>query len=421
MVSRLGYTLLLYALLPRILLHPLLRARRQRSYLRHFWERFGAYRTAARGPYIWVHAVSVGETRAAEPLVLALQQAYPQYRILLTHMTPTGRTASEQLFGDQVERCYLPYDFPFAVRRFLDYFKPVLGVLMETEIWFNLIHQCARRRVPIYLANARMSDKSSRKYAKFPTLTRASLQELSAIAAQTESDAERLKRLGAPAPAVAVTGSLKFDIVPSPAMIEQGIAWRVHFGSARRVWLAASTRGGEEQLLLDALERIEVAGLLLVIVPRHPQRFDEVAQLLASRGLRYQRKTGGLDVEAGTEVLLGDSMGEMFAYCAASDVAFVGGSLLPYGAHNFLEPCAVGKPVLVGPSTYNFADAARMAIAAGALIQVADAAELAAEVARLLIDAAAAAAMGRAALEFSRQHQGATQRLMQMLHFDPGA
>ena len=413
--SRLAYTLLLYALLPRALVHLWWRARRQPSYLEHIAERFGRYAKAAPGPLIWVHAVSVGETRAAAPLIQKLQRRYPKHRILLTHMTPTGRETGLALFGDGVERCYLPYDFPFAVTRFLDHFKPVCGLLLETEIWPNVIHACRARRVPIYLVNARMSEKSRRRYARFPLFAKECLNELTGIAAQTDADAGRLQSLGASA--VTVTGNLKFDITPDPALLERGARWRDEWGRARPVLLCASTREGEEALLLPALEQLEVANLLIVIVPRHPQRFDAVAAQLERAGLAYQRRSAGQPIAAHTRIVLGDSMGEMFAYYAACDVAIIGGSLLPFGAQNLIEACAAGCPVVVGPHTYNFSEVAQLALAAGAAVSVADAAGAIDAARGLLLDPARARRMGAAGLEFARAHRGAAARVVGLLKF----
>lgn len=407
------YSGLLYLLFPYVIFHLLLRARRQPEYLRHWGERFGVYTTRPVHPVIWLHTVSVGETRAAAPLIKGLRARYPRHQILLTHMTPTGREAGEQLFGPGVLRCYLPYDYPFAVRRFLDYFRPQLGLLLETEIWPNLIQICQKKNVPLCLLNARLSEKSARRYARFGELTRASLGRLALIAAQTEGDARRLTALGAEG--VGIMGNLKFDVTPPSAALELGSTLRSRFGAQRTVLLAASTREGEEEKILDALGAVDTPGLLSVIVPRHPQRFDEVAHILARRGISYQRRSTGQDIRPDTRVLLGDSMGEMFAYYAACDVALIGGSLLPYGGQNLIEACAVGKPVVLGPHTYNFADAAEGAIAAGAAVRVADDAELANELSSLLRDAPRREAMGVAGQAFSRHHQGATDRALDLL------
>jgi 3-deoxy-D-manno-octulosonic-acid transferase len=414
--NRIAYDALLYAMLPAVVVRLLWRSRRERRYLRHWNERFGYFRAARDAPpLIWLHAVSVGETRAAEPLLRALRARYPDHRVLLTHMTPTGRETGVELFGDTVERAYLPYDYPGAVRRFLDAWRPCVGVLMETEIWPNLILANAQRGVPLYLVNARLSEKSYSRYRRFPRLAAAALRGFSGIAAQTEEDARRFVALAAQR--VAVTGNLKFDVVPPDALVRLGQDWRSRCGE-RPVLLAASTRDGEEALVLDAFEAMALHRALLVIVPRHPQRFDDVARLLQQRGLSFQRRSEDVPVRADTRVLLGDSMGEMFAYYAACDVAFIGGSLLPYGAQNLIEACAVGRPVLIGPHTYNFAEATELAIAAGAALRVVDSAALADAARRLLTDREAAVQMAKAALAFSRHHQGATKRVIDMLRFE---
>ena len=413
MMARIAYNLLLWLLLPQALLHLLWRARRQPAYLQHMGERFGRIASDAGGPFIWVHAVSVGETRAAAPLIAALQKKYPGHTILLTHMTPTGREAGEALFGDGVVRCYLPYDFPFGVARFLDHFKPVCGILLETEIWPNLIEACRRRAIPVYLVNARLSEKSFRRYRRFSALAATALRGLTAVAAQGADDAARFRALGADA--VTTLGNLKFDFVPDPGLSARGAGWRTQYGAARPVLLLASTREGEEALLLDALAGVDAAGWLVVIVPRHPQRFDEVAALLDRWAVPYQRRSSAQAVAASTRVLLGDSMGEMVAYYAACDVAIIGGSFLPFGAHNLIEACALGKPVVVGPHDYNFAETVRLAVAVGAAIQTGSAGEALAAVRGLLADAPRLQQMALAGREFVGQHVGATQRIIDMV------
>jgi 3-deoxy-D-manno-octulosonic-acid transferase len=413
MFARLGYRLLLWGLLPQALLHLWWRSRRQPAYREHIGERFGRYHFKVEPPLIWVHAVSVGETRAAEPLINALIARYPGHRILLTHMTPTGRETGVALFGDKVARCYLPYDFPFAVEGFIDHFRPVCGILLETEIWPNLIDACNRRDIPAYLVNARLSDKSFRRYQRFGALAADALRGLSAVAAQSEDDAVRFRALGATA--VTITGNVKFEIPSAPALIARGTAWRAQYGDGRRVLLLASTREGEEALLLDVLRGIDDPKLLVLLVPRHPQRFDEVAALLAQRAIAYQRRSSEQAIAPATRVLLGDSMGEMAAYFAASDVVIMGGSLLPFGAHNLIEACALGKPVIVGPHDYNFAEAVRLAVAAGAALQVADATQAVATAMALLNDAPRYQRMAEAGLAFVRAHAGATQRVIDLI------
>ncbi|MDP2977763.1 MAG: lipid IV(A) 3-deoxy-D-manno-octulosonic acid transferase [Thiobacillus sp.] len=439
-MTRFLYTLAIFALLPWAMLHLLWRARRQPEYLQHWGERFGFYGdlTAAAVPHaghfipatghsvpptptfktFWIHAVSVGETRAAQPLIAALRERFPACRILLTHMTPTGRAASVALFGDSVERVYLPYDTPGAMRRFLRHFRPTLGLIMETELWPNLIDACHAQGLPLLLVNARLSEKSARRYARFPRLARQALEQLSAISAIGEDDALRLRALGAAA--VTVTGNMKFDMTPPAEQLEIGAMLRGRIGT-RPVFLCASTREGEEALILDAWQAKVGAGdtaqcaTLLVIVPRHPQRFDAVAQHVRQCGLKMQRRSDDAPVAADTQVWLGDSMGEMFAYYAAADVAFVGGSLLDFGCQNLIEPCAVGVPVLIGPSTFNFAEAARAALAAGAARQIGNAAGLVEQAQTIMADEACKQAMGDAGRAFAARHRGATRRTMALI------
>ncbi|HTH40324.1 MAG TPA: lipid IV(A) 3-deoxy-D-manno-octulosonic acid transferase [Rhodocyclaceae bacterium] len=411
---RLLYTLLLWLLLPWALLHLLWRSRLQPEYRRHWGERFGFYParrdpSATQRPVLWIHAVSVGETRAAQPLVQALQERYPQHRILLTHMTPTGRETSVALFGDTVERVYLAYDYPGAVARFLAHWQPEFGLIMETELWPNLVAACAARGTPLMLANARLSQRSARRYDWFSGLTREALQGLTGIAAQTTADAKRLEQLGARQ--VRVVGNIKFDITPPDDKVTLGVAFRQRIGE-RPVFLCASTRDGEEKLLLEAWRQTDRGTALLLLVPRHPQRFDEVEALVRESGLRHQRRSDDAPFAPDTDVWLGDSLGEMFAYYAACDVAFIGGSLLDFGSQNLIEACALGKPVLLGPSTYNFAEAAANALVEKAALQCVDASTIVATARQLLADPARRDAMGIAALAFTGRHRGATARLL---------
>ena len=418
-MARVFYTLLILALLPWAVLHLLWRALRQPQYLRNWNERFGFFGTAKAMPTIWIHAVSVGETRAAQPLVAALRLRYPHHRILFSHMTPTGRQTSIDLFGDTVERCYLPYDTPWAMRRFLRHFRPDVGIIMETELWPNLIAACRAQGVPLLLVNARLSAKSARRYAHFPTLTHEALRSLRGITAIGADDAQRLQALGAAD--VAVYGSLKFDIEPPADQIHLGGEFRQRRGE-RPLFLCASTREGEEALILDAWRNKAPNNALLALVPRHPQRFATVAALAAAKGYKVCRRSEDGQVPTDTEVWIGDSMGEMFAYYAAADIAFVGGSLLDFGSQNLIEPCAIGTPVLIGPSTFNFPDAARAALSCGAAFAVSSAEDLVAAATALLGDGAQLRAMGAAGKKFAAQHRGATARNMALLEkFIPAA
>ncbi|HET6265811.1 MAG TPA: lipid IV(A) 3-deoxy-D-manno-octulosonic acid transferase [Usitatibacter sp.] len=417
-MTRVLYALLWLAATPFVVLRLLVRARSQRGYAEHIGERFGNYPPAPRAPRIWIHAVSVGETRAAAPLVEALAKSHPGHRILVTHMTATGRATGVELFGDRVERAWLPYDLGFAVRRFLAHYRPDLGIVLETEVWPRLLEECRAAGVPVVLANARMSERSARGYARFPAFTRWAFANLAGIAAQTQADAERLCALGAGE--VEVTGNVKFDLEPPGDAVQRGEELRRRLGSSRAVWVAGSTREGEEALLLDALAAMPGESALLAIVPRHPQRFDEVAALARARGFEVARRSDAGDVGPGVRVFVGDSMGEMPVYYAASDVVVMGGSLLPYGSQNLIEPCALGKPVIVGPSTYNFEEAADGAIGAGAAIRVGDARAALALAAALGRDAARRERMGRNAREFVVAHRGAIERLMAWLERKAG-
>ena len=413
MMARLCYRLLLLLALPYLVLHLFVRGWRQPAYWRHLGERFGNYSQKTTKPLIWLHAVSVGETRAAAPLIVALQAHYPDYQILLTHTTPTGRDMSVQLFDDTVWRVYLPYDYDFAVKRFLRHFRPTLGLLMETEIWPNLIIACRANNVPVMLVNARMSARSARRYRWLAGVVKQSLTNLSHIAAQTPADAERLRALGGQR--ISIMGNLKFDNKPLSSQLQLGLLWRSRIGAQRRVWLAASTRDGEEALVLDAWAQMPVNNALLIIVPRHPQRFDEVAALLAQRNIRYQRRSSDEVLASNTQVWLGDSMGELFAYYRAADIALIGGSLLPFGGQNLIEAAAVGCPVVLGRYVWNFAEVSQAAVACGAAIQVQTLAVLTQVLTDLFNDPPRRAAMSVAALDFSQSHQGATARLLSLI------
>lgn len=416
-MPRTFYTVLLYLLLPFTPLKLLWRGRKQPEYLAHWPERFGFYNTGTSKPVIWLHTVSVGETRASEPLVKALLQQYPNHQILLTHTTPTGRATSEQLFGDQVVRVYLPYDVPFAVKRFLRHFKPVIGVIMETELWFNLIAECEQRNIPLLLVNARLSEKSARGYQKLGSVARQGFGSLTAIAAQTQQDAARLQALGANN--VSVAGNIKFDVAPHSQAAEKGLQLRRLFGDNRPVFLAASTRDGEETQILEAVAKAKIPNLLTVIVPRHPQRFDEVAELLKKNTLEFVRRSALSDaapVSLEIAFVLGDSMGEMFSYYASCDVAFIGGSLLPLGGQNLIEACSMGKPVLIGPHTFNFEQATNMAIEAGAAMRVQNSGDLAQHLRNLFAEPDERIAMQAAALRFSAENRGATMRTLSLLN-----
>ncbi|WP_126285316.1 lipid IV(A) 3-deoxy-D-manno-octulosonic acid transferase [Burkholderia stagnalis] len=423
------YRALWWLVAPLAVVRLVVRSRKERGYREHIGERFGCGPGRGpddRAPLIWVHAVSVGETRAAQPLIEAFMKARPDARILLTHMTPSGRATGTQIFGDRVLRCYLPYDMPGAVRRFLRAWRPTLGLVMETEVWPTLIDECRRADVPLVLTNARMSARSYKRAAKFGAATRDVFGGFSRVLAQSPADAERLTSLGARN--VAVLGNLKFDMTTPPELAARGRAWRDAIG-ARPVWVAASTRENEEALVLQAFAALRTPDALLILVPRHPQRFGEVEALVARGKLTCMRRSAwaadAAALAAGrpaapplpsdVTVLLGDSMGELGAYYAAADVAFIGGSLLPLGGQNLIEACAVGVPVLMGPHVFNFTQATADAVAAGAALQVEDPLDLAHVLDALFADHARRIAMGAAGAAFAARHRGATARSVDVL------
>jgi 3-deoxy-D-manno-octulosonic-acid transferase len=395
------YTIALRLALPLILLRLWWRGRREPGYRDNLQERFGIHSGEKPAKTLWVHAVSVGEARAAAPLVRALRASYPDHALLMTCTTAAGRETLKQVYGETVHPAFLPYDYPESVQGFLQHWRPRLGVLMETELWPNLLAVCAQHRIPMVLANARMSEKSARGYRRWGALTRPALASLAAACAQSEADAGRLRSVGARR--VEVTGNLKFDVALDAAQIAAGREWKARVG--RPVLLLASTREGEEKLLLQN----PVPGALVVVVPRHPQRFDEVAALAQSRRSRTPFP-GPQD-----RVHLGDTMGEMAFYYAACDVAVIGGGFLPLGGQNLIEALAAGAPAIVGPSMFNFAEATRLALEAGAALQVSDPRSAIAAAAQLLSDAGKRGAMARSGKNLCAAHRGAAQKHLEVL------
>jgi 3-deoxy-D-manno-octulosonic-acid transferase len=366
---------------------------------------------------IWVHAVSVGESIAAAPMIRALLARYPNLPITVTCMTPTGSERIHALFANEprIQHCYLPYDLPCAARRFLDRVQPKLAVIMETELWPNHIHQCAKRGIPVALANARLSERSARGYGRFPRLTQPMLAEMSLFAVQTEAEAQRLRDLGARTETVEVTGSIKFDLTIDPQLLERAVELRGQWQALERpVWIAASTHDGEDEVVLAAHRQLLAShpDALLILVPRHPERFNSVFGLCQQQGFATVRRSSGDAVSANTSVLLGDTMGELLFLYALADSAFVGGSLVPNGGHNLLEPAALAKPVLSGPHLFNFLEIAAQLRSAGALQEVEDAEGLAVAVQRLFELPRDAQRMAKAGLTVMRTNQGALQRLL---------
>lgn len=407
------YSLLMYAVALLLPLKLLWRGLKQPEYRQHVGERYGFYKQSVHAPVIWLHCVSVGETRATQPLILALLAHYPSHQILITHGTPTGRDTSSQLFKQEIAsgrvlQAYLPVDTPGAAKRFLSHFNPALGLLMETELWFHLINQATRLQIPMALLSARLSAKSAAGYAKLGSLTRTGLQQLSLVAVQTAADAERLQALGAQHPIIC--GNLKFDVTPPADSAAKGAELRKLLGKDRTVFMAASTREGEESLILDAVQGTDV---LTLLVPRHPQRFAEVESLLKARGLRYVLRTELVQpLNKDVQVVLGNSMGEMYTYYAASDFAVMGGSLQPLGGQNLIEAAAMGVPTILGPHMFNFAQVTQAAVMADAAVQLGDVAELHGMIASLTADRSKVQTMAQAAKGFTLQHRGTTERLM---------
>ena len=404
-----AYTLALRLLLPAIMLRYWLRGRQEPGYRFAMPERLGYGADIAAGS-IWVHAVSLGETRAATALIDALRLRRPEMRLLLTHGTATGREAGQALMRIGDRQSWLPLDTPGAVRRFLQRTRPAIGVLMETEIWPNLLHAAEERGVPMVLANARLSERSARRGERLAALMRPAAAAVTDVLAQTEDDAERLR--GAGARRVALSGNLKFDVRPSPALLARGRQWHAAIG--RPVVLAAITREGEEIELMREWGRVQGRNPFLIVVPRHPQRFDEVEALLVQHGLRVARRSswGEMPPAAALAVdaWLGDSLGEMPQYYTASDVALLGGSFMALGGHNLIEAAACGCPIVMGPSTFNFAEAAKQATLAGAAWQEPDMAHALRRALQVVGSELQAIASSRA-LAFAATHKGAADRM----------
>ena len=417
-MARFLYTVLYYSLLPLILLRLLYRAWRAPDYRRRIGERFGLFVPPrfSQAP-VWVHAVSVGETLAAVPLVNALRERYPQLPIVITTMTPTGSARVRAQFGERVFHVYAPYDVPDAIARFLHRIRPQLAIVMETELWPNTIAMLHRRGVPVVVANARLSAKSARGYARVAALARPMLQQLDCVAAQTAADAERFVALGLPEARATVTGSIKFDVTLDQSLQQRAQQLRAQWGAGRAIVIGASTHDGEEDALLTAYRSLKVdfPDLLLVLVPRHPERFERVAQLIESHRLRYARRSRGDAVTAESDVVLADTMGEMLLLLGASDIAFVGGSLIERGGHNMLEPAAWGLPVVTGLSDFNFVEASSLLQQQGALVKVADARALTIQLARWLKSAGLRSAAGDAARAVVENNKGALGRLVSII------
>lgn len=417
MVRRL-YVLLHYLALPFVVARMAWRGQRNRGYWDRWGERFG-YLPAMppMGEVIWIHAVSVGEVQAAIPLVRALAGRAGELGIVITTTTPTGAERVAQTIGDAVIHRYAPYDVPGAVNRFLDAVRPRLVVIMETELWPNILHICAERAIPVLLANMRMSQRSAAGYRRIASAARDMLSKATYVAAQTAEDAERVIALGADVGKVEVTGNTKFDVKLPASLREQAQALRRTLGVDRSVWIAGSTHEGEEEQVLDAFAavRAEVQDCVLMLVPRHPDRGSSVAALCRRRGLAVFMRTQGVEVPAHIDVFVGDTMGELSLFYAAADVAFVGGSLVREGGHNMLEPAALGLPVLYGRHIFDFAEIGARLREVGAGREVDSAAELASVVVEYLRDANLRHSTGEKGRAFVERNRGALARLMEII------
>ena len=417
---RLLYLVAVYLAAPVISAMLAVRGLRDRSYWRNFGERFGFGPPLASAP-IWVHAVSVGEVQAAAALVLALRHHYPRIPVLVTTFTPTGAARARALFSGAAEVRFLPFDLPGSVRRFLERARPRLAVIVETELWPNLYRQCRLRRVPLVIASARLSRRSTDRYRRLGALFKETVAGAIVVAAQGEADAERFRALGAPAERTHVTGNLKFDFTLPPDIAERGKALREQFAPRRMAWVAGSTHGGvEEEAVLAAHRRIGAvhSGALLVLAPRHPNRFGEVASWLERQGVAFTRRSqlSAAAVMSGEpSVLLLDTLGELLYFYAAADVAFVGGSLAPIGGHNLLEPAALGLPVLTGPHNSNGEDVARLLLECGAAEIVRDGAELGSRVADLLSNQGMRMEMGARGRAAVDRNRGALEKLLTLI------
>ena len=412
------YTLLFYLITPLVLLLLAIRGLHNRDWLNRLPQRFGWFDPPEKTGGIVVHAASVGEVNAARSLVKALSQHFPQLPLCLTTFTPTGADRVHSLFWDEVFHVYIPLDLRGAVKRFFNRVQPVFLIIMETEIWPNFYFEANRRDIPVMIANARISERSIRGYRRFKRMTTAALSQVSCIAAQSKLDAERLLEIGADETRLEVTGNLKFDVELPPGLLEQGEAIRQTCGSKRLVLVAGSTHEGDEKPVLEAFKQLlrQFPESLLVLVPRHPERFGRAARLTRAYGLTVCLHSELIDCPPSAQCFIVDAMGELLRYYAACDVAFVGGSLEPIGGHNALEPAALAKPVLFGPHTFNFKDITDQLLNSGAALRVNNVRDLEETTARLFQQPDARDQTGRAGLELVKSGQGALERTLEIVH-----
>ena len=412
------YSFFLYLIVPFVVLRLFWLSFRNPDYRRRWKERFGfPDKITSHDKVIWLHAVSVGEVQASRPLVNALLDEYPDYRILITTMTPTGADCVKQYFADSVTHLYLPYDLPVSVKHFISVIDPSILIVMETELWPNLFHYCQVKNIPVIVANARMSEKSAKGYQRFSSLTRSTLENISLVIAQGKKDAERMIMLGADEDKVIVTGNLKFDIHLPHSVTEQAQALRRYFSVNRPVWIAASTHAGEEKIILDAFDKVlqQHPQCLLVIAPRHPQRSARLRELCAKRNLKVLSKSDNKECDEDVKIFILDTLGELPMYYAAADVAFVGGSLTETGGHNMLEPACLGLPVIMGPHVFNFQEISQLLLDEGAAWKVTNMDELSGRVSSLLGDANLRHSTGERGRNIVLKNRGNVEKIMELI------
>ena len=411
------YIVVAWLLAPIVILHLLWRSLGNPDYRRRIGERFGFFPKQALHDTIWLHVVSVGEAQAAERLVRVLLEQYPDRSILVTTTTPTGSDRVKALFGDRVAHCYVPFDMIGPVGSFFRWCKPAIAIILETELWPNLYNACGKRNVPLVLASARVSAHSVGRYRQFVSLFKETLSHGIVIAAQTQPDAERFVSIGASAKRTHVTGNIKFDFALPDGVVELGQQFRAVHAPDRPVWIAASTHANEEEIAIAAHMQVrkDYPDALLLLVPRHPERFDSIATLLDRQGIGFVRRSTGTTCGNECSVVLGDTMGELTTFYAAADVAFVGGSLVKIGGHNLLEPAALKLPLITGPHTYNAADIAEMFQEQGVARAVNNQMELAAAVVDLLGSSSERDRLGVAGQNLIESNRGALDRLLALL------
>lgn len=411
------YNTLCYLSVPFVLGRLLWRSRKNPAYRQRWSERFGYLPANLPQQCLWIHAVSVGETIAAVPLVKGFQKLHPEVPIIITTMTINGAKQVVASFGQSVHHVYVPYDLPAAVNRFVDHVRPKMLLIMETELWPNLLDICTQRKIPIFLANARLSERSAHRYGQFKKIVSEMMRDLTQVAVQTKVEADRFISLGLPPNRIQVTGTVKFDIVVADEILQRGKQLREQIGIDRPVWIAASTHHGEEEIILEAFNLIkkQFPQLLLILVPRHPERAAAVAALCRKNNCSLSLFTEQKAITPDIDIFLTDAIGQLMIQYVASDIAFVGGSLIATGGHNVLEPAVLGLPVITGPEMFNFAESTQLLKQAGALWQIDNAEQLASKILELLKNPAQRAQAGTAGQQVIEKNRGAVQKHLQLI------